>query len=298
MTRELTRDLNPRRERPARHPRRATPGRMIMQDIELTNVSPETASAWLLSNTHNRNLRQPLVLAYAADMANGDWRWNGETIKFAEDGTLLDGQHRLAAIVEANTTMQMLVVRGLANEAQETVDTGSKRSLSDLLKLRGERQPNLLAAVVRRAHVWARGGRAAPRKGKYQPTTTQLLVTLEKHPELREITVEAKALAEKIALPGSIIGLGIWLFGELSPEDSAFFFARLADFQGLVKGDPIYELRLALDRVQSAQHEWPSETMLMALMIKAWNAYRDGKKIAVLTYRPGGARPEQFPEPH
>jgi hypothetical protein len=124
-----------------------------------------------------------------------------------------------------------------------------------------------------------------------------MLVTLEKYPELRQISREAAQLATKCDMPASILALGIWLFGQLSPEDSAAFFGRLGDWSGLVRTDPVYELRRALERSQSATHE-RSETYLTAIMIKAWNAYRDGKRVTLLTYRPGGARPEAFPEPH
>jgi hypothetical protein len=267
-----------------------------VDNIEITQVTPDLASSWLLSNTHNRNLRRKVVTAYAADMASGNWRWNGESVKFSEDDVLLDGQHRLAAIVEANVTLPGLVIRGLPSETQETVDGGARRKFGDVLRLRGERNGSSLAAIVRRVTVWEDGARRVGSKTKYPPTTGQLLATLEKHPELREIAGEAHGLSRQCDMPGSILALGIWLFGQLSPEDSSFFFGRLADFQGLIKGDPIYELRRALERSRSSQHE-RSETFLLAIMIKAWNAYRDGARVGLLTYRPGGARPETFPEP-
>lgn len=268
-----------------------------MQDIEVIEITPELARDWLLLNTHNRNLRQRVTLAYAADMANGNWQWNGESIKFSDDGTLLDGQHRLAAIIEADVTIPMLIVRGLPNETQDTVDGGTKRKFSDVLQLRNERSSNLLAAIVRRVNVWEAGARRVGSKTKYAPTTSQLLQTLEKYPDLRDIAVASHTLASKCDMTGSILGLGWWLFGQLSSEDAEFFFARLADFQGLIKGDPIYELRRAVEHSKNVRGQ-RSETYMTAIMIKAWNAYRDGARVALLTYRPGGAKPERFPEPH
>ena len=89
-----------------------------MENIEIVDVTPELAREWLGFNTHNRNMRARTVLAYAADMASGDWRWTGDSVKFATDGTLLDGQHRLAAIAEAGCTITTLIVRGLKNDTQ------------------------------------------------------------------------------------------------------------------------------------------------------------------------------------
>ena len=34
------------------------------------------------------------------------------------------------------------------------------------------------------------------------------------------------------------------------------------------------------------------------LVIKAWNAYRNGDELRLLRFKPGGANPEKFPMPH
>lgn len=57
-------------------------------------VTPELAAEWLNHNTRNREKRPKRIAAYARDMAAGRWRRSGEAIKFAPDGTLLDGQNR------------------------------------------------------------------------------------------------------------------------------------------------------------------------------------------------------------
>lgn len=268
------------------------------ENVEVVNITPELAHDWLGFNTHNRNVRQRVVLAYAADMIEGNWRWNGESIKFANDGTLLDGQHRLAAVAEAGKTIPMLVIRGLENEAQETVDGGAKRRFGDVLKLRGEQSPLLLAAIARRITLWDFGGAWMEGKG-YSPTNAQMLQTLEKYPWIRDLTNPSAMVATHCGLPGSIIGFGWWLFSQLDStgSDVDFFFARLADGQGLIKGDPIYELRRAVENSRTVRGQ-RSERFLTAILIKAWNAYRAGNKVGLLTFRPGGAKPERFPEPH
>lgn len=265
-------------------------------DVELVTIAPELAAEWLSCNTHNRSIRQRVVLAYAADMKAGNWQWNGESIKFAADGTLLDGQHRLAAIVEAGVTIPMLVIRNLPNETQETVDGGTKRKFADVLQLRGERSHATLSAVVRRVTSWESGVKRAG-SSPYAPTNAEMLQTLEKYPWLREVALSASNVSRHCGLPASVIGLGMWLFSRLSNEDSDFFFARLSDSQGLVKGYPIYELRKTADGSRSVRGQ-RSEMYLTAILIKAWNAYRDGEQVGILSFKSGGAKPERFPEPH
>lgn len=264
-------------------------------DVEKVDVTPDLAREWLGYNTHNRRLRERVIRAYAADITAGAWRWNGESIKFAADGTLLDGQHRLAAIVAAETAVPMLVIRGLPKETQETIDGGAKRKFSDLLQLRGETSFVTLAAVTRRVSLWEMGVRRTG--GNITTTNAQLLQTLEKYPDLRDIALAAGAVARTCALNGSTIGLCMWLFTRLDSEDSDFFFSRLADGQSLVSGDPVYELRRTAEASKSVRGE-RSEAYLIAITIKAWNAYRDGTKVGQLRFRPGGANPERFPEPH
>lgn len=267
-------------------------------NVQLVDVTPELAREWLGFNTHNRRLRDRVVKAYAADMANGDWAWNGESIKFAADGTLLDGQHRLAAIAESGATVPTLVVRGLPAATQETMDGGAKRKFADVLQLRGETNATALAAVARHVHQWEAGFRRS--RSNTQVTNAQLLQILEKYPWLREVAREATNVSRGCAIPASVIGLCWWLFAQIkeppAEEDCSFFMARLADGQNLAKGDPIYELRRAAEASRSTQGE-RSQTYLIAITIKAWNAYRAGDQVGLLRYQPGGARPERFPEP-
>jgi hypothetical protein len=275
----------------------------MTESVELVDITPELAREWLGFNTHNRNVRQRVVLAYAADMAEGSWQWNGESVKFAADGTLLDGQHRLAAIVESGVTVQMLVVRGLKNDAQETVDGGAKRKFNDVLKLRGETSPITLAAVTRRVTTWDSGNRWVDGTGKYPATTAQMLQTLEKYPWLRDLALPANRVAANCGLPASVVGFGWWLFSQIperdgqcaGSEDIDFFMDRLADGQGLVKGDPVYELRRAVINSRNVRGQ-RSERYLTAILIKSWNAYRDGAKVGLLRYKGGGSDPERFPE--
>jgi hypothetical protein len=259
-------------------------------------ITPDLARTWLGDNTHNRKLRPRRTTASAADMKTGNWPLTGDTVKRAEDDTLIDGQHRLAAIIESGTSQEILVVEGLPRRAQEAVDIGIKRNFSDILSLRGETNPMALAAVLRRVTVWESGGRSVLGSGNLPSTPAQMSATLEKHPGLREISRYAINVGIHCDLPASIIGLGMWLFAQIDESDSEFFFERLADGQNLAKGDAIYELRRTLADSRNIRGR-RSDAFLTAIMIKAWNAYRGGTRIAFLTYKPGGARPEAFPEP-
>lgn len=264
--------------------------------VEKVDVTPELAREWLGFNTHNRNLREQIVHQYAQDMRADCWKWNGEAIKFAIDGALLDGQHRLAAIIEAGVSVPMLVVVDLAPLTQETMDSGVRRKFSDALALRGETNVVAVASITRAVATWEAGYRRLNDR-RFIPTNAQLFATLERHPWLRDIAKAAIVTSRGCGLPTSVIGLCWWLFGQKDADDAEHFFARLADGQGLVKGMPIYELRETVDGRNHPVRGERSTMYLTAITIKAWNAFRAGEAVGVLRFRSGGTNPERFPEP-
>ncbi|MGA5869305.1 hypothetical protein [Streptomyces cinereoruber] len=257
-------------------------------------VTPELAEKWLGQNTHNRNLREKAVLAYARDMEAGNWAENGESIKFAKDGTLLDGQHRLHAVALSGVSVRMLIVTGLDGQSQETMDDGRKRTLADALNLRGETNAVILGALLRRALMWDIG--QYRNTGTHTPTNAECLAFLAEHPECRASASVAAALRKPVALPASILALTHWAFTRIDFEDSAFFFEHLGTGANLPQYHPILTLRKKAREVSEGPGRVP-EDMLLAFVIKAWNAYRDGEDVRLLRFRPGGAQPEKFPTP-
>lgn len=70
-------------------------------ETEISEISPDLARDLLAKNPHNRNLRVRRVEQLAGAMTRGEWVFNGDAIRIADSGMLLDGQHRLAAIVRS-----------------------------------------------------------------------------------------------------------------------------------------------------------------------------------------------------
>lgn len=97
-------------------------------------IQPEYASTMLKSNTDNfRNLRPGTVSKYARDMDGGGWVLSWDCIAFAEDGTLLNGQHRLESIVKSKKPQVCFIMHNCSKESFNG-DTGLKRSMHDLAK--------------------------------------------------------------------------------------------------------------------------------------------------------------------
>jgi len=106
--------------------------------VELMLVTPERALNWLENaNNRNRRVSDAYVQRLARDMRNGRWVLTHEGIAFDPNGMLLDGQHRLWAVVMAETAVQMHIWFNVTAESLMVINSGRARTLTDNLKLGG-----------------------------------------------------------------------------------------------------------------------------------------------------------------
>lgn len=101
---------------------------------QVLDISPELARAWLEANTFNRKVSPEIVNKYASDMEQGTWRLNHQGIAFDDEGVLVDGQHRLMAIVKSGVTIKAMVTWG---SSRVGVDELRVRSTADVIKFGG-----------------------------------------------------------------------------------------------------------------------------------------------------------------
>lgn len=122
---------------------------------EVVLVTPKMAAEWLAKNNSNRTLRRHAVDHYARQMRLGQWRLTHQGVCLDADGNLVDGQHRLAAVVQSETAVTMLVssLDETATALAMPLDTGMPRSYADILSI-----PKKHIEVVRVAHEITDGG--------------------------------------------------------------------------------------------------------------------------------------------
>lgn len=106
------------------------------QGLWLVPVDSDTAQKMLSYNLKNRRMRASLVKYIKQNISSGQWRSDHpQPVVFSNDGRLIDGQHRLTAILESNITKSSsLLVRvetGANYDVREYMDTGIVRALED-----------------------------------------------------------------------------------------------------------------------------------------------------------------------
>ncbi len=102
---------------------------------EVRRITPEIAKEILASNTGNRRIRSTVVSRYADEMAAGTWSLTHQGIAIDRHGNLLDGQHRLSAIVKSGIPCNMMVTSGLDAEVFSSIDRLTPRSDADALRM-------------------------------------------------------------------------------------------------------------------------------------------------------------------
>jgi hypothetical protein len=105
--------------------------------VSLIEITPEMAVDILKTNhAENRNVKKRTVVDYADQMKKGLWRdISGEAVKISDTQKLIDGQHRLLAIIKSNIPIVMLVIENIPELSMSAIDDGAKRTLADSLKI-------------------------------------------------------------------------------------------------------------------------------------------------------------------
>lgn len=117
-------------------------------------VDPSLAKVLLEGNVINRPLSGSLVDSIARDILNDRWQVSHQGLALASDGRLLDGQHRLHAIIKANREVQIPVTYNVPPEAFSVIDlNGRPRTIADIAALtRGLKSGRLCVAAVKVIH--------------------------------------------------------------------------------------------------------------------------------------------------
>lgn len=211
-------------------------------------IDPLRAQAILAKNTRNRPLRKSVVRTYAQEMASGRWHPH-LPICIDSDGDLLDGQHRLSAVVECGIGQWFTVIKSLARDAFSAIDGGVKRTNADALTIgRNATNANALASIVRMTiMIESRGNLRAVSSGR-------CLDRFDATPELFQgACALANDLRKRLPLPGSAIGASMVLIASKPEPNEDLVDMLQAAASGVGLGEGCAELALGRWRTVGAR---------------------------------------------
>jgi len=268
--------------------------------FNLTEITPDIASAWLQTlNTNNRRINARRVGAMAHDMTQGSWKVTPDLIAFDCRNVLVNGQHRLAAIVESGVTIELWVMSGLPVDSFEVTDDVRRRSLVDYLVINGVPRATNISGLVSRIDVYRKCGdlRSPTSLSVASRATTTDLIKLFHTLDLDHL-VEACRAGERLAdacrcAKGGAV-FASWLLWQVDADDLEHFIKEVQSGTG--HGMVLRETMMR-DRASGRPTYSKDAQVSAAYVIKAWNAWRSGEEPKRLYWRRGGGSPEAFPTP-
>lgn len=233
-------------------------------------ITPETARQYLELNTSNRSIRPMHVAALVRDMKAGRFMQNGDPIRFFDDGTLADGQHRLTALAKAGMTFPFVIVTGLSREAMQTIDGGMKRTHGDRLAITGAKNAKNISAALSVMAILATGTFRA------KLTAPEMFAALALHQDVEDAAAQTK---------GTGLGLDSIMAAFLYIGHYTGHGALAADFASVIKTgmskdqtDPAFVAREKIIRAKSGIARMHRDG-LIAILCAAWAAKVDGKPV-------------------
>ncbi len=243
-------------------------------ELKMVKVSPDVAAEMLESNIEiNRSIKSGHLSKLVYDMKHGYWDANnGEALRFTKPnnkqkyGTLVDGQHRLHAIIQSGMTFTLPCMIGVSEESFATIDSGSSRQFSDILASKGVVSKTAVAGGVLTLEQFYSGnfhGR--------QMSHSRLLTRYTQHPSIAEYNQAANHL-RMLFRPSEAIFLS-YVFNSIAPKKGNAFLHKLR-FGGAKENEPVHILREKLLNYRIKRptgYIYTSKEHIIGSVFKCWN---------------------------
>jgi hypothetical protein len=268
--------------------------------IPNVRVTPDFAQELLQHNRNNRPISQKTVKEYAKRMKANEWEFNGDNIRFSEDGILMDGQHKLMAVVDSNTVQVFNIQTGLKPDVFDVIDIGKGRTASDAVAVAGYDNHGTLSAMIKLVMSYyqnemknnAYGGK---RCKTYSPADVINYMQNGLNVELAQecSTFGNKCMYKSRFYSGPTYAAFCYIFSKIDREQAFFFFELLSSGENISKNaySMIYMLRQKLIN-QQLKNTRLNTVDKYALLIKSWNYFRKGREVDKLSWQPN----EDFPK--
>jgi len=263
--------------------------------IERTLITPDIAKQYLEGNKANRRTRPAVISRYAQEMKAGNWKEEtAELIKIADSGLVLDGQHRLFAVIESGKSIAFYVATGVPEEVFDVLDSGVLRSSSDVLHVAGVKYANNMPSIIslfRDVNAYVSGTAS-----HLKLTGREALQEYNEDPDFWD-HVASKSIYfyeqfSKLLSPAIIGGLYAVFLKKAGEAEACKFMQQFCSGMDLTNNTiALMRNRLILDKVSNSKID---RKLKVALIIKTWNAYRSGKQKGVLKFV---SETELFPVP-
>jgi hypothetical protein len=259
-------------------------------------ITPKRAMEWIEASdkVKQRPLLQTRVDFLVNQIKRGAYELNGEAVIISSDGTVMDGQHRLWAVIQADMAIESVVVRGVDPNTFDTIDSTGGRSASDVLAIlfKNTKQPpgamrvNVLKMIGPALSVVLNCNRSTGEFKQFKGMKARLhnhvvIEYVEKHPILVQQAIFLDTLPSLPRVPKSgclaILHLCEPAFQGVVRE---FVTAVYSDVKH-EEGSPALALRRKALQ-EPPGHDFVNTADRLGFLIKAWNFWSANYPVAVL----------------
>lgn len=250
-------------------------------------MTPELAGLLLEKNTNNRPIRMSRVTEMMKAIENGDWVLTPQAAAIRTDGTLGDGQHRILAVLKSGRTVPMFLWFGMPEEVVTVLDTGTKRSATDVFSLRGIDKASILSSAARtlwrlRNDQWGNKGGSG--------TNKEVIQAFEAEVELADHVEEGKIVGRGIGIGAGLATTLVYLTrradlaGAVQDFDVDVWLSQVTHGELLTRKDPAYLLRQTIQGWKDRNLR-VTPRMQFGVYAKAFSASVNGDKIIQLRFQ-------------
>jgi len=255
------------------------------------DITPALAVKLLRRNRPgaNRHLDPATVFYYAQQMVRGEWKPTGQPMIIDENGTLLDAQHRLYAILVSGKTIKSFVVAGVAAEPGifAYIDNSRPRSAATALQTAGFNGASVLISkaikIAQEVEHGVYNPTGATKLGRMSPADVLHLATSYPNAQKGARLAASADLEDVVKLIGNrrkdvLAYLAMVIIDNHGEDCAEDFFDEVMDDRDRLEHDPILALRKLAEKDLKADKEMKRHHMLAA-MIKVFNAWKSGTPL-------------------
>lgn len=263
--------------------------------VSIREITPTNAANLLdAKNTKNRNISKGKVSEYINAMKNGEWMFNGDSIRISNEGILLDGQHRLTAVAKSGLSQHFIIIENMQKEIGLTIDVGKVRNGGDVLSLEAGVGRNMAQSISGAIKIFHKHntGKSMSNSGTGRLTNVQVVEKYKENERL--ITFCVEWMNENVKRQGAILAKSemlacLMIFASID-KDACISFSEMV-FCGLGITEACTQSFLR-DYLQSCKVDSKKSTSTQRLhtIIKSWNSIRSGRVIKVarnIVFYPG-----------
>lgn len=248
--------------------------------MELMELTPALATRWLETNAGNRKLTTEHVEYLADQMKAGGWKLTGDPIKLSRAGRLLDGQHRLNALIKAEATLEFWVATNCEDSIFDVLDTGRVRKDKDIVSIYTSSYPREKAALVKNILFYE--GKVI-RKYRLAPAVIHDYV---KAHDLTIYVEQGVKWYDRCRLLTKLEWCYLyWLLYACDTDEAYTFLNTLSHGTNIKAVSPVAVLRHRLEQSYGGRYAFSSAERI-GYVTKAWNAHRKNERIEQLRYNP------------